>query len=175
MAILKLKKDKPAKPEPKAETTPPATPETAEQPAEHGAAPASESPASFLQRHPDTDYTDPKLDTTKQDSMGNEKSDDRTFGPQNAPDTMTADQRQAAADDRDAKLRKGMASTATKDSTGKPKGEFKVVPQGHDKHGARIPDKVDYDKPIEPPAVMVGPRGVGAAKDSFHGARPGTK
>lgn len=153
----------------------PAHPEVAEQPSAPGEAPQPEVPASFLTQHPDTSWADAKRDTTKKDSLGNEKSDDRTFGAASAPDSLTADERQANADVKDAQLRQGMASTVKKDSTGKPKGHFEVVPQGNDKHGARIPDKVNYSKPVEAPPVMVGPRGVGAAKDSFHGPRPGGK
>jgi hypothetical protein len=156
-------------------STPPAHPEVPEQPSAPGDAPQPEAPASFLTEHPDTSWIDAKLDTTKKDSLGNEKADDRTFGAPDAPDSLTADERQVNADAKDAKLREGMASTVKKDSTGKAKGEFKVIPQGLDRNGARIPDKVDYSKPVEAPPAMVGPRGVGAGKDSFHGERPASK
>lgn len=133
-------------------------------------APASrQGPASFQAPADNVNWTDPKLDTTKKDSLGNEKLDQGTFGPKGKsvpPDVQTETERQASADAKEAKLAKGMASTAGVDSVGKPKGAFKTTSQGHDKHGAKIPDNVDYSQPVEAP-VHAGPRGKGAPKDSY--------
>lgn len=151
-------------------TTPAAHPPKTEQPGTEQAAPASrQGPASFQAPGPGVNWTDPKLDTTKKDSMGNEKLDQGTFGPKGKsvpPDVQTEVERQAAADAKEAKLAKGMASTAGVDSVGKPKGAFKTISQGVDKHGAKIPDKVDYSQPLEKP-VHAGPRGKGAPKDTY--------
>lgn len=111
-------------------------------------------------------------DTSKVDSLGNVKTDLRTFGPQGVGlpgDTQTAEQRKAADDARDAKLGENMPDTSAVDSVGSKKGHFAVIPQGFDKHGARIPDKVDWSTPIETVAQHAGPRGKGAPKDTFHG------
>jgi len=118
--------------------------------------------------------TNPSLDTTKFDSLGNAKEDAAAFGPRGvgAPlDVMTEEDKAKVAQAQEKKLQAGMSSTAKVDSVGTPKGEFAVTSQGHDKHGARIPDNVDYSKPVEGVA-MVGPRGKGAQPDTYHGTKP---
>jgi hypothetical protein len=126
--------------------------------------------------------TAPSLDTEVFDDAGNEKTDqgigDEGFGPRghNIPrDVMSDAERQQQADDAEAKLKAGLAPTNIIDSTGAPKGAFQVTPQGHDKHGMRLPDKIDTTKVMEPVAPHVGPRGVGAPQDCFHGPRPEKK
>lgn len=114
--------------------------------------------------------TQPSLDTDKFDDFGHEKKDG-PVGPRGhslPQDSMLAEDRAAAAAKSEDDKKELYASTATQDSRGDQKGTFAVTPQGHDKHGMRIPDKVDYSKPVEPPAQH-GPRGNGAPKDSFHG------
>ena len=156
--------------------TAPATPEVEEQTSAPGSAPDSmPGPASHLEPHPEMDFADRKRDTTKKDSLGSEKLDPYQSGPKGdvlPPDVQTDGQRQAAADEREAKMRKNMGSTVDIDSTGRKKGRFAVTPQGFDSHGARIPDKVDTSQLVEAHPVHVGPRGVGAPQDSFHGTRP---
>jgi hypothetical protein len=118
--------------------------------------------------------TNPSLDTTKFDSLGNAKGDLAPIGPRgvNQPlDVMTPEDKAKVADAQEKRLQAGMSSTAKVDSVGNAKGEFHVTPQGHDKHGARIPDKVDYTKPVET-QPMVGPRGKGAQPDTYHGPKP---
>lgn len=118
------------------------------------------------------------LDPDKQDSLGNMKENVVAIGPRGADapaDLMTEADKQAARDKQDARLRVGMSSTVGKDSTGAAKGSFQVTPQGNDNHGMRLPDKVDYSKPVESPAAHVGPRGANAPQDCFHGARPPVK
>jgi hypothetical protein len=175
-AVAEEQKAKEATAQPAEQSTPPAIPEVPEQGSAAGFAPDSiAGPASFLSVSDKTDWSDPDRDTTKQDSLGNVKSDQRTFGPKGAavpPDGQTPDERQSAEERRDAKMREHMPSTVGVDSIGRPKGHFRVIPQGYDRHGARIPDKVDTSQPIEPPPAHVGPRGSGAPADSFHGARP---
>lgn len=120
----------------------------------------------------------PSLDSDKKDSLGNDKSDVVPIGPRgdNLPgDVMTEAQKQAVTDKQDARLKVGMSSTDAKDSIGKAKGTYKHLPQGFDKHGARLPDKIDMSKPMEPPPVHVGPRGVGAPQDTYHGSKPAAK
>lgn len=122
--------------------------------------------------------TQPSIDTTKFDDIGNVKDlgdHGEGFGPRgkNMPrDVMTDAQKQAHADAAEKVLQAGLAPTNAIDSVGKAKGSFVVTPQGHDDHGMRLPDKVDYSQPIEPVAAHVGPRGVGAPQDTFHGERP---
>jgi hypothetical protein len=122
--------------------------------------------------------THPSIDTTKFDDIGNVKDlgeHGEGFGPrgENKPrDVMTDAERQAHVDAAEKVLQAGLAPTNAIDSVGKAKGSFAVTPQGHDDHGMRLPDKVDYSQPIEPVAAHVGPRGVGAPPDTFHGERP---
>lgn len=114
----------------------------------------------------------PSLDTDKCDSLGNKKSDATLPGSgkgATAPDdSFTAEEKAAKQKAADAKAAANVASTDDVDSRGAKKGAFAVTPQGYDKHGMRIPDKVDYSKPVDPPAVH-GPRGHHAPKDSFQG------
>lgn len=122
--------------------------------------------------------TNPSLDTTKFDDLGNEKLDPSKHGPRgkNMPaDVLTDAERQVNADAAEKKLQAGLAPTNKIDSVGAQKGSFKITPQGHDKHGARLPDEVDTSEVVEPVPAHVGPRGVGAPPDSFHGARPEKK
>lgn len=157
-------------------STPPAHPSVPEQPSAAGFAPDSVTGlASYLTLPDNVNWSDPKLDTTKKDSLGNEKLDAGTFGPKGAnppADVQTADQRQAAADAKEARLKGHMASTVTVDSLGRQKGRFAVTPQGFNEHGAKIPDLVDYNQVVEALPVYVGPRGKGAPSDTFHGSRP---
>lgn len=114
--------------------------------------------------------TQPSLDTDALDDFGHKKDGGRV-GPrgQHVPqDSMLAEDRAAAAVAADAAQGAKMAPTAGIDSRGDQKGTFEVTAQGHDKHGMRLPDKVDYSKPVEP-AAQHGPRGTGVPKDSFHG------
>jgi len=157
-------------------STPHATPDVPEQTADHGFAPAPVAgPVSRLTLSDKVVWSDPELDTTKKDSLGNVKTDAGPFGPKgdNPPaDVQTDAQRQAASDAKEARMREHMASTVTVDSVGNKKGHFEVTERGEDSHGARIPDVVDYSKPVEPLPVHVGPRGQGAPADTFHGTRP---
>jgi hypothetical protein len=160
-------------------STPPTEPQTVEQPSVPGFAPGGMiAPASFLPANDNTDWTDPKLDTTKKDSLGNEKTDVGEFGPKGSappPDVQTDAQRQASADAKEARMREHMGSTVAIDSLGQQKGRFAVIPQGHDSHGMRLPDKVDRSTVVEEQPPHVGPRGQGAPADTFHGARPAKK
>ena len=181
MAILKLNKEgkpaaSPQKPSvPKAQSTPLAEPIAPPQPSAPGAAPDPVlAPASFLTMPDNVNWSDPKLDTTKKDSLGSEKTDKGEFGPKGnkPPDVMTDAERQDIADKREARMRQNMADTSKVDSLGNKKGRFQTTPQGNDSHGMKIPDAVDYSKPVEAIAPQVGPRGVGAPQDTYHGVRP---
>lgn len=112
----------------------------------------------------------PSLDTDKMDSLGNPKNDATLPGSgkgATAPDdSFTAEEKAAQQKASDVKAAANVASTDEVDSRGMKKGSFQVTPQGYDKHGMRLPDKVDYSKPLDPPAVH-GARGKGAPKDSF--------
>jgi hypothetical protein len=113
----------------------------------------------------------PSYDSDKFDSTGKNVKTDPRPGPRGQnlpPDVMTDEERAASAKKAEAKLASGLASTHAIDSVGNKKGSFEVVPQGNDKHGARIPDEVDYSKPVQPVAAQVGPRGKNAPKDTFH-------
>lgn len=119
----------------------------------------------------------PSLDSDKKDSLGNEK-DGVAVGPRGAdlpPDVMTDADKQKVADAHEARLSKNMSSTDGKSSTGTPKGSFQTTAQGVNLHGMKIPDKIDYSKPVEAPPAQVGPRGVGAPQDTYHGAKPPKK
>jgi hypothetical protein len=141
--------------------------------------------------------TNPSLDTVRLDSLGNAKTADVNRDPEDPEgktvpepvdgseeigprghgmpaDVMTEAERQAKADAAEKKMQAGLAPTNTIDSRGDAKGAFKVIPQGNDKHGMRLPDKVT-SQIVEPVAAQVGPRGAGAPLDSFHGARPEKK
>jgi hypothetical protein len=190
MAIRILKKpERPAKPvapparpsraKPDSLSTAPAAAPVVEQPSAPGFAPSTAmGPPSFLAPPDNVNWTDPNRDTTKEDSLGNKKTDLGTFGPKGdslPPDVQTDAQRQAAADAKEAKLQQGMASTVAVDSLGEQKGRFAVTPQGYDKQGAKIPDEVDRSQVVEAQPVFTGPRGQGAPQDTFHGARPAKK
>jgi hypothetical protein len=163
---------------PHPQATAPTHPEVEVQTSAPGAAPESlPNETSHLPVIPGGP-TDPSIDTSKFDDLGHEKdrgAADEGFGPRgkNMPrDVMTDEQRQRHIDAEEKRLQAGLAPTNAIDSVGKAKGSFAVTPQGHDDHGMRLPDKVDYSKPIEPVAAHVGPRGVGAPPDTFHGERP---
>jgi len=175
--------DPPAAPRPQTQATPPATRESgpssadldavaAEEAAKHATAapPSLEAPPSSAKPVPGGP-TNPSYDADKYDSTGKNAKKDATPGPRgdNRPaDVMSDDERAAVATKQETRLAQGMSSTHSIDSTGKPKGSFETVPQGLDKHGARLPDKVDYAKPVAPVPAQVGPRGQGAPKDTFH-------
>jgi hypothetical protein len=113
----------------------------------------------------------PDFDTDKFDSTGKSVKDGSPIAPRGAdkpPDVMTDAERAAVVRKQEAKLAKGMPNTSMVDSIGKRKGAFKVIPQGLDRNGARIPDKVDYSQPVEVHNPVHGPRGKGAPKDTFH-------
>lgn len=57
------------------------------------------------------------------------------------------------------------------DSVGNPKGHFEVEEQGYDKHGARIPDDVDYSVAVALHQIP-GPRGVDKPQDSNRPQNP---
>lgn len=111
----------------------------------------------------------PSLDSDKFDSLGNRKTDDQTPGSGKGPtaplDSFSVDEIAAKNKAAQKKLETSNLSDSV-DSRGMKKGSFEVTPQGLDKHGARIPDKVDYSKPLDAPAIH-GPRGKNAPKDSF--------
>lgn len=163
------------KPEPSPLSTPPALAPVIEQPASPGAAPQGISGApSFLTPNENLDWTDPRLDTSKKDSLGNEKQDKTVFGPKGETvpaDVQTPEQRQKAADARELKMREHMADTSGVDSVGLAKGHFAVTPGAKDRKGVKQPDVVDRSEVIEAHPVHVGPRGKGVPQDSFHGSR----
>ena len=116
--------------------------------------------------------TQPSADTVAHDSIGNPKAPDdiRKIALANIPpDAKSLEQRKAEAVARDKALADQMQSTDQFDSTGKPKGQFAVKQMGFDKHGARIPDQVDYTKPLDVPTQVHGARGKGMPKDTFSG------
>lgn len=142
--------------------------------AEQSAALATSGPAPSFGVATKADGTGPSLDTTKFDSAGNAKADLGPVGPRGANlplDVMTDAERAAIEAKTEKRLQAGMSSTAHVDSVGNPKGEFETKTQGHNIHGMRIPDKVDFSKPVEAPA-LVGPRGKGAQPDTYHGPKP---
>lgn len=115
--------------------------------------------------------TNPSYDADKLDSTGENEKSGEVLGPRGADkpgDVMSDDERAAIAKKREDRLAKGMSPTHSTDSTGNPKGHFATIPQGNDKHGARIPDEIDYSTVVEPHLPTLGPRGPGAPKDTFH-------
>ena len=113
----------------------------------------------------------PSYDSDKFDSTGKNVKAEPRPGPRGQnlpPDVMSDADRAAISTKQEERLAKGLAPTHSIDSIGNKKGTFEVVPQGNDKHGARVPDKVDYSKPVTPVAAQVGPRGKSAPKDTFH-------
>lgn len=114
--------------------------------------------------------TQPSLDTDKFDDFGHAKDETEVAmgprGPHRPDDSMSAEERDVRAKAAIDKEKAMYSSTAGHDSSGNQKGSFETSAQGHDKHGMRIPDKVDYFKPVEPPAVH-GPRGKNIPKDCF--------
>ena len=131
--------------------------------------PGQPTPAEEKQPTPAEPLAQPSLDTNKLDDLGAKKSDVVPIGPRGPhmpADAFTHEEREAKEKAADAKAGATMASTEATDSRGHDKGAFAVTPQGHDRHGARIPDKVDYTKPVDPPAIH-GPRGPNAPKDTF--------
>lgn len=115
--------------------------------------------------------TNPSYDADKLDSTGKNEKSGEVLGPRGADkpgDVMSDDERAAIAKKREDRLAKGMSPTHSTDSTGNPKGHFATIAQGNDKHGARIPDEIDYSTVVEPHLPALGPRGPGAPKDTFH-------
>jgi hypothetical protein len=134
-------------------------------------APPSLVPAPSVTKPVHGGPTNPSYDADKYDSTGNTEKKDGIPGPRGVDrpaDVMSDEERAAVATKQEDRLRKGMSPTHSVDSTGQTKGEFAVVPQGNDKHGARLPDKVDFSKPVEAHNPVAGPRGQGAPKDTFH-------
>lgn len=128
------------------------------------------APPSFQKPAPQGAPSDLGYDADKMDSTGKNKKDGVSVGPRgkDAPlDALSDAERAARTVAADAKQAIGSAATHLKDSAGKLKGSFKVTPQGVDKNGAKIPDKVDYDSPTAEFQPVHGPRGVGAPKDTF--------
>lgn len=161
--------------QPHPQATPAAHPQVEDQTAQPGNAPDSLPNENSHRKPVQGGPTQPSLDTTEFDDMGNKKTDAGPHGPRgvNLPaDVQTEEQRQAAADAKEKVMQAGLAPTNAIDSRGELKGRFAVTPQGHDEHGMRLPDKVDTSKVLEPVAAHVGPRGSGAPLDSFHGPRP---
>src|SRR6266568_8595314 len=135
--------------------------------------PKSPSAADSKLGPPTAQAVGPSLDSDAKDSLGNLKENIIPIGPhgESLPaDVMTDAEKQAAIDKTTARMDAGMSSTVTTDSAGALKGNFAVTPQGYDKHGMRIPDKVDYSKPLDEPG-HVGPRGAGAPPDTYHGPK----
>ena len=154
---------------PQASTYPPSAAdlETAPKPAAVAppAAPSFMKPAPVAPRN--VDYDADNLDSTP----AHNPKDGSLIAPRGVnrpPDVMSEQEKADVADKQEAKRRVGMAVTHSVDSVGKPKGEFKTTPQGNDQHGMRIPDKVDYSNVVEAHNPVVGPRGAGAPKDTFH-------
>lgn len=175
---------KPSEPE-----TPPATVEVAppaEPPKEPEApeveAPAPPAPSNFRAGGP----LNPSLNEDLHDSLGKPKTIEdekgnqvaiaapQPIGPRGAnvpPEHLSEGKKAETAAAEAKRLQQGMSSTDLVDSRGKKQGEFKVEPQGLDKHGARIPDKVT-DELVDPPPAMVGPRGKDAPPETYHGKKP---
>jgi hypothetical protein len=159
------------------QATPPAHPQPEDQTSVPGDAPDSLPNETSHGEGVKGGPTAPSLDTTKLDDLGHEKDTgiaDEGFGPRGKgmpADVLTDAQRKDIADAQERKIQAGLAPTNMIDSTGAAKGAFKVIPQGFDRHGARIPDKVDTSVVIEPVAARVGPRGVGVPNDSWHGKK----
>jgi hypothetical protein len=112
-----------------------------------------------------------EADFDKVDSTGKNLKSGAIPGPKGKdapPDVLSDAERSKIASAAEARISKNMANTHAVDSIGNKKGSFKVVPQGLDRNGAKIPDKVDYSKPVTPVAAQLGPRGSGAPKDTFH-------
>lgn len=91
-------------------------------------------------------------------------------GPRGAnvsPEHLTEKQKAESAAKQLEREQRGMSSTAAVDSRGESKHVHAHEVQGHDKHGARIPDK-KLDTIVEEAPKHIGPRGKGAPKDTFH-------
>lgn len=114
--------------------------------------------------------TQPSRDEDKLDSLGNEKSDVGPIGPRGAhvsPEHLTEEEKAESEKKRQEREHRGMSSTAAIDSAGNSKDIFRHEPQGHDKHGMRIPDK-NTGELVEEAPKHVGPRGMGVPKDTYH-------
>jgi hypothetical protein len=180
--ISKATPRNPPAPAPHPQATPPATKESgpssadldavaAEEAAKHATAAPPSLVSPPAPKAAPGGPTNPSYDADKLDSTGKNEKSGVTPGPRgvNQPaDVMSDEERAQAGIQQEARLSKNMSSTHSVDSIGAKKGAFEVTPQGLDKHGARIPDKVDYDKPVDPLPAQVGPRGIGAPKDTFH-------
>jgi hypothetical protein len=115
----------------------------------------------------------PSNDEAQNDSLGFAK-EAGLVGPRGAnvsPEHLTEIQKAESAEAIDRRAHVGMSSTDHIDSIGNPKGAFETFDRGNDRHGAKRPDFIFQDEPVEQHQPMVGPRGVGAPKDSFHKAR----
>lgn len=130
-----------------------------------------EPPASFQKPAPQDKAPDLGYDADKMDSTGKNKKDGTTVGPrgQDAPPDTLSEAERAARAVKGAAKKIGESVTHLIDSRGQKKGSFAVEPQGVDKNGAKIPDKVDYEAPTGKFQPVHGPRGKGAPKDTFHG------
>jgi hypothetical protein len=138
----------------------------------HELAPPSAAPAEAKTPTP-VEGTGDSRDTDKVDSLGNEKTDKGLVGPRGAnvsPEHLSEAKKGESAAAEQRRLQRGMSSTDFVDSIGNKQGEFRTEPQGLDKHGAKIPDKVT-DERVEAPPPMVGPRGHSSPPESFHGKR----
>lgn len=117
--------------------------------------------------------TQPSRDEDNLDSLGNQKfaeGDSKLLGPRGAhvsPEHLSEEQRAESEKNRQEREHRGMSSTAAIDSAGNSKHIFRHEPQGHDKHGARIPDR-NTGELVEEAPKHVGPRGTGVPKDTFH-------
>jgi hypothetical protein len=132
--------------------------------------PASQEPEPIKKPVP-IEGTGDQRDTSKVDTLGNEKIHIDEVGPRgsNAPQDMLTDaDRKRMAEEADRRAHQNMASTDKVDSVGNPQGHFETSPGGKDEHGAKKPDTVHYDRPIEEQPAHLGPRGKDAPKETFH-------
>jgi hypothetical protein len=112
----------------------------------------------------------PSRDEDKHDSLGNVKDDAGPVGPRGAhvsPEHLSEEQKAESARQQHEREHRGMSSTAAVDSRGESKHIFVHEPQGNDRHGARLPDR-NTGELVEEAPKHVGPRGIGAPKDTFH-------
>ena len=117
--------------------------------------------------------TQPSRDEDKLDSLGNPKfaeGDSKLVGPRGAnvsPEHLSEEQKAESEKKRQEREHRGMSSTAKIDSAGNSKHIYRHEPQGHNKHGMRLPDR-NTGELVEESPKHVGPRGTGVPKDTFH-------
>lgn len=169
--------DETTQPDPKLTLVPPVQQQAA---APEEQKPAVVPPSNFRAAGP----LNPSLNEDLNDSRGDPKTEEKDgkqvpitkpqpIGPRGVnvpPEHLTEARKAETAEAEARRLQQGMSSTDAVDSRGVKQGTFEIVPGEKDAAGVKQPDTVT-DVLIEAQPAQIGPRGVGAPPETYHGKK----